>query len=148
MKIGVDYIGITTPFYCHDGNGKLLLHKRSENCRDEHNRWDPGSGKLEHGLSIEENILKEIKEEYGCDGEVSEILPAHDIFREQEGIRTHWIAIPGFVKVDASQVRINEPDKILEIGWFSLDELPEPLHTGFAHTFSLFEGDFRRHLGL
>ena len=36
MKPGVDYIGITTPFYCNDSNGLFLLHKRSKNCRDEH----------------------------------------------------------------------------------------------------------------
>ncbi len=146
MKIGVDYVGINTPFYCIDENGKLLLHKRSENCRDEHHRWDPGSGKLEFGLSIEENILKEVHEEYGCYGEILEILPAHDIFRTQGGVSTHWIAIPGFVKVDPAKVGINEPAKMLEIGWFSIDKLPKPLHTGFAHTFSLFEDYFKKYL--
>ena len=60
MKPGIDYIGITTPFYCNDGNSLFLLHKRSKNCRDEHGRWDPGSGQLEHGLTLEENVFKEI----------------------------------------------------------------------------------------
>ena len=146
MKVGFDYIGISTPFYCHDGNGKILLHKRSEKCRDEHHRWDPGSGQLEHGLSIEENILKEIMEEYGCEGELQELLPAHDIFRDQDGNKTHWIAIPAFVKIDPSKVKIGEPEKMLEIGWFSIDELPEPLHSGFAHTFNIFNEHFRKYL--
>lgn len=145
MKIGIDYTGITTPFYCHDGKGNFLLHKRSENCRDEHHRWDTGSGKLEHGISIEENILKEIMEEYGCEGEIQELLPVHDIFRKQGDIDTHWIAIPAFVKVDPSKVKIGEPDKILEIGWFSIDNLPEPLHSGFAHTLSLFPDNFKKY---
>ncbi len=57
MKIGFDYCGITTPFYCHDGNGNILMHKRTKECRDEHERWDTGSGKLEFDLSLEENVL-------------------------------------------------------------------------------------------
>jgi len=145
MKIGIDYVGVSTPFYCHDGKGNFLLHKRSEKCRDEHHRWDPGSGKLEHGLSIQENILKEVLEEYGCRGEVEEILPAHDVFREQNGMKTHWIAVPAFVKVDPKEVKKNEPEKILEIGWFTLDNLPTPLHTGFEHTFKLFRSYFDKY---
>lgn len=27
MEPGVDYIGISTPFYCNDGHGLFLLHK-------------------------------------------------------------------------------------------------------------------------
>jgi 8-oxo-dGTP pyrophosphatase MutT (NUDIX family) len=71
MNIGVDFIGITTPFYCHDGNGNILMHKRSSNCRDEQGRWDAGSGKLEQSLSLEENVLQEVLEEYGCKGEIA-----------------------------------------------------------------------------
>lgn len=39
--------------------------------------WDPGSGQLELGLTLEENVLKECKEEYGCKGIIQEQLPAH-----------------------------------------------------------------------
>ena len=53
MKPGIDYIGVSTPFYCHDGQGNFLFHKRSQKCRDEQGRWDTGSGKLEFGLTVE-----------------------------------------------------------------------------------------------
>ena len=56
MKPGIDYIGVSTPFYCHDGQGNFLFHKRSQKCRDEQGRWDTGSGKLEFGLTVEENV--------------------------------------------------------------------------------------------
>ncbi len=62
MDIGIDYVGISTPFYCNDGKGHFLLHKRSVNTRDKHGRWDPGSGKLEFGMQLEENVLKEVAE--------------------------------------------------------------------------------------
>jgi 8-oxo-dGTP pyrophosphatase MutT (NUDIX family) len=60
MKIGFDYVGITTPFFCHDGKGNLLMHKRSKECRDEPGRWETGSGKLEFKVSLEENVLREV----------------------------------------------------------------------------------------
>ena len=145
MKIGIDYIGVTTPFYCHDGKGNFLLHKRSKNCRDEHGRWDPGSGKLDFGVSLEENVLREIMEEYGCGGEIPEQLPSHDIFREQNGKKTHWLAVPFFVKVNPSEVKNNEPEKIVELGWFRLDTLPEPLHSGFAYTYKTYKGFFDKY---
>lgn len=145
MKIGFDYCGITTPFYCHDGKGNLLMHKRTKECRDEHGRWDPGSGKLEFNLSLEENVLQEVLEEYGCKGQIEDQLPAHDIFREQDGQKTHWIAVPFFIKVDPNEVKNCEPHKIAELGWFPIDNLPQPLHTGFAYTLNRYKEYFKRH---
>ena len=145
-KIGVDYVGVTTPFYCHDGKGNLLLHKRSKACRDEHGRWDAGSGKLEHNLSFEENVLQEVLEEYGCKGKIQDRLPAHDIFREQNGLMTHWVAVSFFIKVNPKEVKNCEPHKIEELGWFTLDNLPEPLHTGFAQSLKTYKAYFDKNI--
>jgi hypothetical protein len=98
MKPGIDYIGISTPFYCNDGKGRFVLHKRSVKCRDEHSAWDPGSGQLEFGLSPEENVLKEVMEEYGCRGIIQEQVPTHTIIRNSNGKVTHWLAVPFFIK--------------------------------------------------
>lgn len=146
MNIGVDFIGVTTPFYCHDGKGNLLMHKRTMQCRDEHGRWDTGSGKLDFGISLEENVLKEVLEEYGCTGVIQEQLPAHDIFREQNGVKTHWIAVPFFILVNPAEVKNGEPHKIEELKWYRLDQLPEPLHTGFAYTFNRYRSFFEKYL--
>ncbi|MEK7646480.1 MAG: NUDIX domain-containing protein [Patescibacteria group bacterium] len=146
MKPGFEYIGIATPFYCHDGKGNLLMHKRTTACRDEHERWDTGSGQLEHGLSLEENVLKEVLEEYGCKGEIEGSVPAHDIFREQHGQHTHWVVAPFFVRVNPDEVKNNEPHKMEEISWFTLDTLPQPLHSGFAYTFKKYTDHFRKHI--
>jgi 8-oxo-dGTP diphosphatase len=146
MKIGFDYVGITTPFYCHDGKGNLLMHKRSKECRDEQGRWDAGGGKLEMNLSLEENVLQEVLEEYGCKGEIQERLPAHDIFREQNGVKTHWVAVPFFVKVNPEEVKNGEPHKIEEISWFGIDKLPELLHTGFTYSFNKYRNIFEKYL--
>lgn len=145
MKIGVDYIGITTPFYCNDGKGNFLLHKRSTNCRDEQGHWDPGSGQLDFGVTLEENVLREVFEEYGCRGEIQERLPTHDIFREFNGVRTHWLAVPFFVKINPKEVKNNSLEKIDELGWFTLDNLPEPLHIGFRFTLMKYKNYFEKY---
>ena len=142
MKIGEDYVGISTPFYCNDGKGNFLLHKRSKNCRDEQGKWDPGGGKLEFGLTPEKNVLKEIKEEYGCGGKIQKSLPPHTIIRTNNGKKTHWIIFPFFVKVDKNKVIVGEPNKMDEIGWYKLNKLPKPLHSGFKFTFKHYRKYF------
>jgi 8-oxo-dGTP diphosphatase len=145
MKIGFDFIGVTTPFYCIDGKGNLLMHKRTKECRDEHDRWDAGSGKLEFNLSLEKNVLQEIMEEYGCKGQILEQLPAHDIFKEQNGVMTHWLAIPFFVKIDPKEVKNGEPHKIQDITWYPINKLPTPLHTGFAYSYEKYNYFFQKY---
>ncbi len=145
MIAGIDYIGITTPFYCNDGRGNFLLHKRSKNCRDERGHWDPGGGQLEFGQTLKESVLREVKEEYGCQGKIQEALPAHSILRKDNRKITHWVAAPFFVLVDKKFVKINEPDKIDEIGWFKLNNLPRPLHTGFSGTLKRFIKYFKKY---
>lgn len=129
MNSGINYVGISTPFYCHDGKGRFLLHKRTDKTRDEHGAWDSGAGQLEFGISPEENVLKEVKEEYGCNGIIQEKLPYYSIIRNWQGQVTHWIALPFFILVNPAEVINNEPDKIERIGWFSLNSFPSPLHT-------------------
>ncbi|MCA9388442.1 NUDIX domain-containing protein [Candidatus Berkelbacteria bacterium] len=122
--------------------GEFVLHLRSANCRDEVGRWDPGSGQLEFGLSPDNNVIKEVAEEYGCQGKIIGSLPPHSIFRRHENQLTHWFAIPYFVIVDQDKVRINEPTKIDDLGWFKLRSLPKPLHTGFGYTLKNFRAEF------
>lgn len=129
MKAGVDYTGVTVFFFCHDGKGNFLMHKRSQNCRDERGKWDCGGGKLEFGEDLRAAVLRELKEEHGCDGEIQEQFPASVRARESDGVATHWVTIGFLIKVDPAQVVNNEPEAIDEFGWFRLDALPQPLHS-------------------
>lgn len=67
LRRGVDFIGVNCVFYCHDGNGKFLFHKRSKHCRDEHGHWDCGGGSMEFGETFEQTVRREVKEEYGTE---------------------------------------------------------------------------------
>ena len=145
MKPGIDYVGISTPFYCNDGKGHFVMHKRSDMCRDEKGKWDFGSGQLEFGEQPERSVLREVEEEYGVKGEIQEQLPAHSILREHNGVNTHWLAIPFFIKVDIGKARIMEPDKATDIGIFTLDKLPQPLHSGAQFTMHKYTEQFKKY---
>jgi 8-oxo-dGTP diphosphatase len=131
MIKGQDYTGISIVFMCHDGQGHYLLNKRSKNCRDEHGCWDPGGGSLDFGDKVEDTLRREIKEEYCTDILESEFLGYRDVHRVHEGKETHWIALVFKVLVDRSTVKNGEPHKFDDLQWFSLDNLPTPLHSQF-----------------
>jgi 8-oxo-dGTP diphosphatase len=131
---GVDFIGNTATFFCHDGEGNYLASKRTDKCRDEHGTWDQGGGGIEFLDSAETTIRKEVMEEYCTDVLEIEFLGYRDVFREQEGKPTHWIALDFKVLVDKTKVQNGEPDKHEEIRWFRIDEIPEPLHSQLAFT--------------
>lgn len=145
IRPGIDYIGVTTPFYCNDGNGNFLVHKRSENARDEQGVWDFGGGLLSFGELVEESVLREVKEEWGVEGQIQEQLPAHSMIRTLGGILTHWIAIPFFVKVDISKASIKESHKFDEMRVVRLNDLPQPFHTGVKQTMNKYPKYFDKY---
>lgn len=126
---GIDFIGVNCIFFCHDGAGKFLLHKRSQNCRDEKGMWDCGAGAMEFGESFEDTVSREVEEEYGVKPTDIKYIGSKNVIRKRDGKQTHWIGNVHLAKVDPVSVTIGEPDKIDGIGWFSLDTLPSPIHS-------------------
>jgi len=135
VKRGVDCIGIACIFVCHDGNGKVVLHKRSAACRDEQGMWDCGGGALEFGEEFEDAVRRGVKEEYCAEAIDVALCGTHNILRKNGGVSTHWVALTFAVRVDPSQVKIGEPHKMDDIGWFTLDALPSPLHSKIQKDF-------------
>jgi ADP-ribose pyrophosphatase YjhB (NUDIX family) len=131
MKKGEDFTGVTVVYLCHDGKGNFLLNKRSVNCRDEHGTWDPGGGGLEFGDTVEDTLRKEIAEEYCVEPLDFKFLGYRDIHREHNGKKTHWISLDFKVLIDREKVKNGEPHKFDAIDWFTLDNLPNPLHSQF-----------------
>lgn len=132
MAVGVSY-------YCHDGHGKYLLNKRSKNCRDEHGCWDFGGGGIDFGLTIEETLRKELKEEYCVENISYEFMGHRDVFREHGGQKTHWIQFDFRVLIDPKEVKNSEPHKFDELKWFDLNKLPHPLHSQMITQINLYK---------
>ena len=102
-------------------------------------RWDPGGGGVEFGDTIEQTIKKEIQEEYCTDVLGYEFLGYRDVHREHGDNKTHWIALDFKVLVDPKKVTNGEPSKFEAIEWFTLDNLPEPLHSQFPNFLDLYK---------
>lgn len=107
-----------------------MLQRRSKNCPDNQGAWQFGGGKLEFGESIEEWVLREVKEEYGCVGVVDVVLPPRSFINERDNLRLHWITLPHIMHINEDEAKLNEPGKAEAIGWFALNDLPSPLHSG------------------
>lgn len=132
---GVDHIGVSACAVIHDGEGRILMMKRGPKARDERGNWDICGGAIEFGESIDEALKREIQEELCCEPLEIDFITAYDAHREHEGSKTHWIALIHAVKVNPAEVKIGEPHKIAEIGWFTVDTLPLPRHTQFDKAF-------------
>lgn len=131
LRRGIDHIGVSACAIIHDGEGNLLMMKRGQKARDERGRWDICGGAIEFGESVDEAVRREVEEELCTPPLEIDFVTAYDAHREHEGDKTHWIALVHVVRVDRSKVKIGEPHKIEEIGWFNLDTLPEPRHSQF-----------------
>ena len=129
MKKGIDYPGVSVVYFCHDGDGNFLMQKRGENCRDEVGNWDIGAGGLDLGDGVIYTLIKEIREEYSTDVLSHESLGYRDVHRQDNGMSTHWIALDFKVLVDRDKATNGEPNKFDEIGWFTLNDLPSPVHS-------------------
>ena len=136
-------IRISVCFFCHDGKGNYLVAKRSQNCRDEQGLWDPGGGGLKFGEKIEDALRRELQEEFCTTPLEVEHLGYRDVFREQKGQPTHWVANDFRVLVDPAAVKIGEPHKCDELRWGTIEEiksLGDELHSQFPAYFAKHEG--------
>jgi len=144
VRRGEDYIGVTVVFYCHDGQGRFLLHRRSENCRDEQGRWDCGGGSMEHGETFDQAVRREVIEEYCTDPISIEFVAVDNIHRENNGKATHWVAAVHLVEVDPNQVDNGDPVKIEDLQWFEPDQFPKPQHSVLEHHFTFVKNHLNK----
>ena len=146
MRPGIDFIGVSVSFYCHDHRGNFLLHKRSQKTRDERGHWDFGGGRVAIGETLERTVLREVREEYGVSGVIEKQLPAHSLLRKEKRTKTHWLIITFIVKIKRGDVVLGAPEKMLELGWFKLNKLPKPLHSGAAYALKHYKNEFEKYL--
>lgn len=70
-----------------------------------------------------------------------QFIKVYDAHRKlADGTPTHWVVVVFAAEVDPKQVKNNEPYKIDDIGWFTLENLPNPLHSQVRHTLASVHG--------
>jgi 8-oxo-dGTP diphosphatase len=126
---------VSCVFVCHDGAGRILLARRSEQARDEPGTWDCGAGALEFGETFEAAVTREVGEEYTASPLEIRQLGVRNVLRDDPP--SHWVAVVFAVRVDPAAVRIGEPHKFDELAWFAPGELPAPLHSQLPATLAL-----------
>lgn len=120
MQKGVDFVGVGVGAAILNEEGKLFLARRGENAKNERGKWETPGGSLEYGEKLEETLIREIQEEYGCKIEIVDQLGVFDHIIPEE--KQHWVAISFLCTIVSGEPTILEPHKCSEIGWFSLEE--------------------------
>jgi mutator protein MutT len=125
MKRGVDYIGVGVGAIIVDGQGRLFLARRGPKAKNERGLWEFPGGSVEFGEKLAEALQREMREEYGIEIAVGDLLDVVDHILPEEG--QHWVSPTFICTVAGGEPAIREPDKCAEIGWFKLDEIPADL---------------------
>jgi 8-oxo-dGTP diphosphatase len=125
MNRGVDYIGVGVGAIIVDEQGRLFLARRGPQAKNERGLWEFPGGSVELGERLADALRREIREEYGVEIEVGELLDVVDHILPDEG--QHWVS-PAFIcRVASGDPVIREPEKCSEIGWFSPGQVPHDL---------------------
>ncbi len=104
-------------------DGKLLLCKRMK--APEAGHWNIVGGKVDHMEPAELAARREAEEETGLSiGPIRYLGITEQLI---EADRQHWISLLYVTEDTSGDPQLTEPDKLSEIGWFDLDDLPQPL---------------------
>ena len=125
MKRGVDHIGVGVGALLVDDAGRVFLSRRGPQAKNERGLWEFPGGSVEFNETLADALKREMREEYGIEIAVGDLLDVVDHILPAEG--QHWVS-PTFVcRVTAGEPVIREPGKCAAIGWFAVDDVPDDL---------------------
>ena len=106
-------------------DGKILMNKRNDPHNPQfHGVWEFPGGTVEIGENIEENVVRESKEETGYDVETLEQLPFIRVkTRHIERFSYQIYLVPILCKVVGGDGIFSE-EEVLEMQWYSPEEIP------------------------
>jgi 8-oxo-dGTP diphosphatase len=114
------YQAITACVFLHK-DGKLFLGKRSLNKKMFPGKFEIPGGHIEFGETIEEGLLREIKEELNIEINLGEIFNA---FTYLEGGNKHVVEIDYFATMkDPNQSITFDAEDFSEYAWITEDEI-------------------------
>ena len=123
-KVGTDLLWLTgVTAVVRNDDGEVLLGRRADN-----GQWALVSGILEPGEQPAIGLVREIEEETGVVARI-EALTSVWTLPEQgypNGDRAQYLDLCFLARHVSGEARVND-DESLEVGWFPLDALPEPM---------------------
>jgi len=125
MKRGIDYIGVGVGAILVDDEGRVFLARRGPRAKNERGLWEFPGGSVEFGEKLADALRREMREEYGVEIVVGELLDVVDHILPEEG--QHWVSPTFICTIISGEPIIREPGKCTEIGWFNPNEIPDDL---------------------
>jgi len=122
-KPGADYIGVGCGALIINDKNETLLAKRGLKSKNEVGVWSKPGGAVEFGEKVEDAVIREIKEELDVDIELVRLLGFTNHIIKEEG--QHWVTFNYLARIIGGGPRIMEPEKISEIKWFNVNNLPD-----------------------
>lgn len=120
MKRGIDYIGVGVGAAIFNREGKLFITLRGKKAKNERGKWEIPGGSVEFGELLIDAAKREIKEEYGIEVEIIELLDVCDHLIPEE--KQHWVAPTFICRLIKGEPIIMEPEKCDDIGWFTIEQ--------------------------
>ena len=140
LEPGRDYVGVGVGAMVFDCSGAVFLSQRGPRATNERGCWEFPGGKVDFGETLAAAIAREFQEEYGMVIEVGALLCVDDHILPDEG--QHWVSPTYLARHVSGEPRILEPEKCASIGWFRLDDLPQPLSVITASNLRSYRDQF------
>jgi len=109
--------------------GAVIINEKNEilmiwrNRKPEKDTWSIPGGKVELYETLEQCVIREVKEEVNLDVEVIGLLCIAETIQPEN--EEHWISAIYEVEIKGGEARnIEEGGAIGDLRWFSLSELP------------------------
>lgn len=134
---GIDFPGVGCGLIIQRADGKVLLYRRVK--APEAGHWSIVGGKVDQMEHSSEAARREAEEESGLSiGPVDFLCPLEVIV---EADRQHWISMIYVAREFSGEPQLTEPDKLSDMGWFDLADLPQPLSMFAQQAFAAFTGN-------
>ncbi|MGG0795126.1 NUDIX domain-containing protein [Brevibacillus laterosporus] len=104
-----------------DDNRRILLVLRKK--APEAGCWSLPGGKVDYMETIEDAVIREIKEELNIDIAIDSLLCVTNHIVQAENV--HWVAPTFIARISSGEVQNLEPHALEKVGWFPIDELPD-----------------------
>ncbi|WP_199770751.1 NUDIX hydrolase [Brevibacillus laterosporus] len=104
-----------------DDNRRILLVLRKK--APEAGCWSLPGGKVDYMETIEDAVIREIKEELNIDIVIDSLLCVTNHIVQAESV--HWIAPTFIAHISSGEVQNLEPHALEKVEWFPIDELPD-----------------------
>src|SRR3989338_4234268 len=121
MRPGIDYIGVSIGIAIMNNEGKFLLSKRSQNCRNEKGLWEFPGGQVHFGEKLVDAVKREAFEELGVEVEILQLLGCFNHILSEE--KQHWVPTTFVCRVVSGIPKIMEPKKCDGLKLAKLEEI-------------------------